>query len=57
MQDLRKARTCVKAALKNLPGRPVNAARWLDRAEEILNELIENEPYVIIIEERGEIET
>ena len=54
MQDLRKARTCVKAALKNLPKHPVNAADWLDRAEEILNELIENEPYIIIIEAGGD---
>jgi DNA-binding NarL/FixJ family response regulator len=53
MQDLRKVRTCVKAALRNLPDHPVNCATWLDRAEEILDELIENDPYVIIIEKGG----
>jgi len=54
MRDLRKIRTCIKAALRNLPNSPINAATWLDHAEEILNELIENEPYIIIIEEGGD---
>jgi hypothetical protein len=31
MQDLRKVRTCVKAAMRNLPDHPVNAATWLKK--------------------------
>jgi hypothetical protein len=51
MQDLQKVKTCLKAALKNLPDHPINAATWLDKAEEIVDELIENELPIIIIEE------
>jgi hypothetical protein len=51
MEDLRKVRTCIKAALRNLPDHPVSAATWLDRAEEILDTIIELEPNIIIIEE------